>query len=309
MRPAAPTLAPTAPLALVAALALALALAGTGAAAAAAPRLRFTAIGKDSATLRVTLDEPATAEVVWGEEPGNWTGSATAAQPAALHELQLAKLAPSRQYFYQVRVPAGDESGDVLTFHSGRSWVTRQAVLQVVAHSPPEAGSRLADRVYLDEADALVVLGAGEAEVESIHLRSMANRLVLAAAAGGAEAASVADLAFRAGDSAPPAPRGACWLVAASEIAGADIVVVAGTEPSIARGAPLRVTVTPGAYARVEAEQGRLSVTLRDAAGTVLASAETSKECPIPKAEPLPEVGAGETHDADGEASSADCGT
>jgi hypothetical protein len=291
--------------------------------AVAAPRVRLAEVGKDSATLHVALDAPAAVEVAWGEQPGAFT--ATASSPEAeSHDVRMTGLSPDRQYFYEVRV-AGAPATDLLTFTSGRTWVTRRAVVQVTADAPSGAPgeAELAETMFADAADALVVLGAaGEDEVAALHPRSATDRVVRAIAPGEASSLVVSDVAVAGGPSAPAPPEGTCWHVGAGDAAGLDVQLAIGSTVKLEKGTPLRIVLAdpesakdaPRAYARLAASSGKLVVELRDAAGKVLDRAELAKDCPIPKPDAASVAAAeGDPGDDAGsselEADTSDCGT
>ena len=214
-----------------------------GPAAAQAQLLRFTAIGKDSARLEIRLETPAAVGVDYGEELFAWEGRAESPEPATRHEVELTRLLPDRQYVYHL---LGDdqETGEVLTFRSGRSWIDRTALIQVGAASPVGGAVQqaVADRLFAEQAHALVVLGgdAGNEEAfRSLHGRALGERLVLETGGSGDTDAlrtvAISDVAIASvgenplvlpdGSASPaaswaatslPAVEGACWSVAAT---------------------------------------------------------------------------------------------
>lgn len=289
--------------------------------------LRLLSVSKAEATLSLALSEPAAASVAWGEAPGEFTGRADASSIADHHQLTLTDLSPDTRYFYQVSVD-GSPLPDILTFRSGRSWVTRRAALLVTADVPQgmPGEAELADRLFAEEADAIVVLGGdgGKPDVfGSLHRRSMAEKIVLAADPSVPTSLSVADVRVASTGSLPLADDGTCWRVAlgTGAPAGAEIVITSGTESSIAvDGASMRITLAdadlsggPRAYARLDFVEGRLTAALRSSDGASLGHGELSRSCAPPKPkETAPAAhdygdGDGEPGSSDGEAISSDC--
>ena len=212
-------------------------------AAAQEPRLRLLSVAKDMVRLEVQLDAPAAVEVEYGEELFAWDGRAESPVPAEKHELALTRLIPNRQYFYRVLVD-GFETGEVLTFRSGRSWIDRTAQVDVLADTPSgdPAEATLAERLFADSSQAVVALGGDGGDPEgfrALHGRTMTERPVVETGGTGDTEAlrtvAVSDLAIASvgenplvlADGSPspaaqwlatalPAEEGACWLVAAS---------------------------------------------------------------------------------------------
>lgn len=298
---------------------LALVLAHSAAAAATLTGMRLTSLGKDAAALHVELSEPATASVTWGEEPGAWQSTSASPGPAASHDLRMPGLAPDRRYFYQVLVD-GEPAGDLATFVSGRSWVTRRAVILATAAAPaptPE-DKALADRLFAKEADALVLLsGEGDAPAFRAHYaRAMADRVVVTGPASPSRTLAVSDVVMGFGDLDRSArTEGSCWRVALDDAAapGADVALRRGEASSIAKEAGgITVTLAGRSHAIVEAAEGRLTVTLVD--GPRVASESLERACAVPVAEAsaqgeAPYDGDGDQLSLDAEPHDAGCDT
>ncbi|MEM7248640.1 MAG: fibronectin type III domain-containing protein [Acidobacteriota bacterium] len=203
---------------------------------------RFREIAPRAASLDVKLDFPAGVEVVYGTELFDWTGRAESFDPAELHDVRLTGLIPDREYFYQVLVD-GQPMGEVLTFRTNRSWVTRRADLHVLGDVIQDGVSEqgLADRVFADRSDVVLALG-GEGDDElsfaEVHGRSLGDRLVVAVGGtgdrDGLRLLRVADMAVATAGDEPlldgkklsaagqwlvqvlPTAEDACWKVVAS---------------------------------------------------------------------------------------------
>jgi hypothetical protein len=213
---------------------------------AQAPRVRLTDVAKDAARIEVVLETPAAVEVEYGEELFAWDGRAESLEPALRHELRLGKLLPERQYFYRVLVDDAD-SGEVLTFRSGRSWIARRAVLFATADTPAGADGEaaLAERLFGEQGDAIVALGGDGGDPEAfrrLHGRAMSDRLVVESGGTGdvdaLRVAAVSDLALASVGANPlllpdgsPAPAAAWLATALNEVEGACWHVVASAGP------------------------------------------------------------------------------
>lgn len=282
-------------------LAAALLLAGlpclTATAAPEIASMRLLDVGKDAATLRLELTEADVASVSWGEQPGDWLGSAVATEAAESHELNLTGLAPTRRYFYQVEI-AGIPQGDIATFISGRSWVTRQATILVAAATPsgrPE-DQVLADALFAREADALVMLGGeGDAEAfRALHRRALADRVVSSGPDSPQASIPVSDvlLSWKAAADieADAARQGACWRVAlAAPSDTADVVLRGGEASALSRnGEQLVATIAGHDWLELGFVSGTLTATLRGASGTLEERIERTCTVPKPAASDLP---------------------
>ena len=271
------------------ALGLALCLALPGSAhATEIVGMRLLSVGKDSATLRVELSEPGVAGVSWGVEPGAWTKQSRGTGASDVHELKMPGLSPDTRYFYQVDVD-GTPAGDIATFVSGRSWVTRKATILATAAVPAEGpeDSALADRLFARESDALVLLG-GEgdpATLRAVHGRAMTDRMVLTGPQETGATASVADvtLAWPGADlGAAAEAAGSCWRVGlASDVPDSDVVLRSGDASSLARsGERLVVTLAGRDSAELAFLSGTLTATLMSAGSS---RTETlTKTCKVP---------------------------
>ena len=311
-------------------LAAAMLMAALALPASAAPglaQLRLLEVGKDSALLRIELTEPATAAVSWGEEPGAFAHHANAEAADTAHELRLTGLAPDRRYFYQVEAD-GALVGDMATFVSGRSWITRHAVLLVTAAAPAAtpASAALADRLFAREADAIILLsGEGDASAfRAQQARAMTDRLVLTGASSAARTASIADvlIAFEPGADldAGATQATACWRVAcappgsaAFDMDRADVILRAADDgkPSSLqkKGERLIVSLAGTDHAALDFRAGKLTATLAGSPDS--ATASISRTCPVATS-PAPiahEDPFGEVElSLDGDAHDADCG-
>ena len=300
----------------------------TGVLAQAAPAvtdLRLLSVTKSDATLSVDLASPAGIAVQWGETPGEWTGHAEAPSATDHHQVVMGGLSPDVQYFYRL-VVEGTPSDDMLTFRSGRSWVTRRARVLVTADVPggDAAGEKaLADRMFATEADALVVLGgdAGKpADFARMHERSLTDRVVLAASGADAHL-GVADVKVVSGGALPSTDDGTCWRVGlgATAPAGVEVSVTTGPKSSIeTAGDAVKLVLAepdtsggPRTYARLDFVEGQLTATLVDVDGNELGNASLKRTCAVPKPKAAPAAHASEDGEADGssdaEADAADC--
>ncbi len=310
-------------------LVLALAPFGAGPATAtpALSQARLLEVAKDAALLRVELTEPAVATVAWGEEPGAFGQRATSEAADTTHEMRLTGLSPDRRYFYQVEAD-GAPVGDMATFVSGRSWITRRALLLATAAAPaatPES-SALADRLFAREADALILL-SGEGDPASFatqHARAMGDRMVLTGPASSARATSIADVVVGWGSGtalqADADLATACWRVACSpddaSALAADVVLRAAEsdQPSSLRqeGDRLIISLAGLDHAALDFRGGTLTATL--ARGGSTDSASLTRICPVAIAAPTPAVSADPFADGsieisvDGDHHDADCG-
>lgn len=291
--------------------------AAQSAAAAGVTEVRLLAVGKAEATLSVDLDAPGLVVVSWGETPGAWTDSATSDSSDTHHQMPMPHLQPDTRYFYQLSID-GQAQGDVFTFQSGRSWVTRRASILVTADLPQgvPAEVSLAERLFAEESDALILLGStavDPAALRTLHGRSMAEKVVVVVDDSTSMRLDVADVRVMSDGPLPPTDDGNCWRVSIGDRApaGAEIIITRGPSPSIALvGGSIRITLNdpetdaasaaPAATradARLDFVEGHLVATLRSAEGTVLGKAELTRACkaPAPKESALP------AHSADGE--------
>ena len=304
--------------------------------AASITGLRLLSIGKDQATLGVDLDAPAAVSISYGEAPGAWSATSESASESDHHELTLKGLSPDTRYFYQASV-GGTPLPDVGTFRSGRSWVTRRALLLVTADAPQGADGEkaLAARMFSEEADALVVLGATTEQAATLHARAAGDRLVLGAPVGGDAAFSVADVGVASLPLGPSGRKalgaeGTCWRVvlapddaaASSAPKDADVVIRHGVPDALERkGDQLLVTLSDpeidkGARAdlRLAFAEGKLEATLRGVDGATMATASLQHACAVPKSKEQAlapgEADEGEpgSSDADGTVSDCDSG-
>jgi hypothetical protein len=305
-------------------LVLTLIAAVPGARAAAPSSVRLLSNGKDAAQVEVHLDAPAPVTVHAGEIPGEWSITATSAEASEDHVVTLGGLAPDRRYFYQVEVD-GEPGPDMLTFVSGRSWVTRHAVLLVTAAVPSESAEdrSLADALFASEADALLLLGGpGEGDaLKALHGRAMTDRLVAAVGEPGAsESLKVADVAVAWGagsKDALDAAKDACWKVVAGDAEGANVVLEQGKASAISATTDrLDLSLAGRAWAKLSFVDGTLTATLHREDGSTQ-DATLHRDCPVPGAHPSnaavasahddPDGEAGESSTQDGEANASDC--
>jgi len=205
--------------------------------------VRLTEVTKDSARFEVRLDAPGTVELEYGEELFAWEGRAESLEFVDEHELSLSKLLPNRTYFYRLLVD-GIDSGEVLTFRSGRSWIERSALILVTADTPSGAAEEqaLSDLLFTEQAGAIVALGGDggdPAGFRALHGRAQGELLVVETGGTGdvdaLRSLAVSDVAIASvgenplllpdGSAAPaaswlatalPALEGTCWSVVAS---------------------------------------------------------------------------------------------
>jgi hypothetical protein len=267
----------------------ALALAAPALAAPHLTSLRLVESRKDSATLHVELSEPGTPSVSYGTEPGAWTSTADAGGAGTEADIKLTGLRPNTRYFYQAEID-GEPVGDVVTFVSGRSWVTRHATILATAAVPADTpdDQALAERLFAQEADALVLLG-GAGDALTIHSRSLADRVVLTSASDPAPTVPVADVLL-AWSGASPADvakaaqdAGSCWIVGIGAAAGdSSVVLQRGETSSLAiTGDRLLVTLAGRDSVALAFESGTLTATLTTASAT---KTETmTRTCTAPK--------------------------
>ena len=306
-------------LAVLASLAVSCSLAAAH--AAQVTGVRLTAVSMDSVTFAVALDGPGAVALRHGEAPMAWGPPVESPQSGDRHELTISDLVPDTQYFYQVELD-GQPAGDVLTFKSGRSWAARDATILVTADLPDGGPGEqaLADRLFAEQADALVIVGArrpgeragpaSEEDLRRLHGRSMTDRLVIASTVTRIGHDKVSDvLVTRFGEEpSRPIDAQACWMVTESpgpmlalprmpELANAitEIEVATGATASIepaVDGAPESVSITlddarPGAaapahYAKLRITNGTATITLHDASGAETSRRVITRTCPTP---------------------------
>lgn len=308
---------PTGP-APLAALALALGVALSGAPSAKAAELasaRLLSVAKDSATLRVDLTAPETAAVSWGEQPGDWKGHAAAGDAAESHEFKLTGLSPTRRYFYQLEI-GGVPQGDIATFTSGRSWVSRQATILVAAaaaDASPESAA-LADALFAREADVLVLLG-GEGDPSAFlaqHGRALADRVVVTGPDAPAPAIPVADVVLAWTGAASladaKAAHGACWTVAlGGDAPDADLVIARGEASAIGAGERPTITIAGHDSLALSFASGVLTATLVTPGGPIERRIERACAPPPAQRKPEDDVPDELEVDVDGSGHSSEC--
>jgi hypothetical protein len=189
----------------------------------------------------------------------------------------------------------GQDTGEVLTFRSGRSWIDRSARVDVTADTPAghPAEAALAERLFADSAQALVALGGdgGDAEAfRALHGRTMGERLVIETGGAGDEEAlrtvAVSDVAIASigenplvlpdGSPSPaagwlatalPAEEGACWFVAASARPVEPGTAQSKALLAWARGTGVHAVLTPSSRPVLEQDGETVWVGLPDPQG------------------------------------------
>jgi hypothetical protein len=259
----------------------------------------LTEVAKDSVRFEVRLEFPATVELEYGEELFAWEGRAESLEIVDRHELNLSKLVPNREYFYRLLVD-GMETGEILTFRTGRSWIDHRASILVTADTPSGSASEqaLAERMFSEQANAYIVLGGDGGNpdgFQALHGRARGERLVLETGGTGDSEAlrsvAISDVAIGAvsenpllladGSPAPaagwlatalPALEGACWSVVASARELVPNTPEAAAHLAWAKTAGVQVLLTRSPEASLVEKDGVAWLALPDPAGDASAA-------------------------------------